>query len=208
MTRKKKDIQTGMKAAEITVIAGRYLVQHGFVSELYRGNHINYINRGKGKKGLSIKGPTGETVWRRGSGAMFSPLFLKLDTQDGFVHLEAWGLSRIVENRYPFPYAPRVGEGVLEVPGLKRSLIDLEGLLVSDGKKVPEKNASAILGYVLRRRPYSWQGWATVISFSLIFIISVFLQGTIWKGLTFSAISGVILGTVFILFYVFARDSR
>jgi hypothetical protein len=33
-------------------------------------------------------------------------------------------------------------------------------------------------------------------------------QETIWKGLALMAISGVILGTVFVLFYAFVRDAR
>lgn len=193
-----------MTATEIIKVVELYLKEYGFAKESYKGNYINCSQFKNWQGGLKKTDPTGEEVWRKRAGAFYSPLFIKLEAEDGFAHLEAWGLSRTVPNNFPFPFAPRVGEGVLETPGLKRCLKDIQSLL-NKGGEVP-KGPIFVPEFVWRRGPYGWQGWVGILSVLLITIILVSLQGSVFKGMLMATIAGVLFCAIVAFCYIVARD--
>jgi len=207
MTRLHRDIQTTLSSSQISELVGNYLMSQGFEQQPYKGDFIDYMNQGVG--GFTIrKKDTGEIVWTKGKGAFVSPQFFKISAKDGLAHVEAWGLS-ITATRGLF--VPRVGEGVLEVPGLNMRLERIENILQTTTyesleKRIQEFKEKRIKPWFLpifiwKFWPYTWQGWT---GFALIafFLAAVFIKSP-FRGMLMLS-----LGSLFIAVFTGIRFIR
>jgi len=89
MSRSIEEVATDKTATEIGELVENYMRRSGFIRTVFRG----------------------ENVWRKGSGVMSGPLFMKIEPGEGRVHIEVWITHAVAPGlfvgeqdlRWPFP---------------------------------------------------------------------------------------------------------
>ena len=89
MSRSIEEVATNKTLPEIGELVENFMRRAGFIRTVFRG----------------------ENVWRKGSGVMSGPQFMKVEPAEGRVHIEAWVTHAIAPGffvgeqdlRWPFP---------------------------------------------------------------------------------------------------------